>query len=108
MKLKNMQIYEQTIRKKIIPVLEKMSDSLDLWERFWEDCFKTGMSGDYGLPVGIYEITIVKTGELTVRGIKGSRATFSIFDDQIKKIYSNLERLEKDFDNKKILSRTIH
>lgn len=95
-----MDIYEHVIRKKIIPVLEKMTRDIDLWERKWEDCFITGMT-DFGLPIGVYEITIVRTGEVTIQNLTYPRVSFSLFDDRIKKIYSKLEKLESIIVDKK-------
>ena len=102
MKVKlKMETYEQSLRNKAIPHLEEMSNSFNLWGRDWEDTFRTAVHGDYGLLVGAYEVTVVKTGELTVRGITSTRAIFSVFDDRIKTIYSALEKLESKKDCKK-------
>ena len=89
-----MEKYERALRERVIPFLEKMTDSLQLWERKWEDAFCSGICGDYGLPNGVYEVILVRTGEITIQGIAGLRLTFSVFDDRAKKIYSRLEQLE--------------
>ncbi len=90
-----MKTYERALRERVMPTLERMTGSLGLWKRSWEDAFETGITGDYGLPAGVYNVTIVRTGELTVQRINRTGATFSIFDDRAKAIYSTLEQLEK-------------
>lgn len=88
---------ETTIKKYLIPALEKIAQP-EIWEKSEKrDAFITGLAGGFGgLPEGIYEITIFKTSKITVEPLKGGiPQAVSIVDKRIKEIYTTLERLEK-------------
>jgi len=36
--------YNNILKKEIIPILERMSKRINLWDRKWEDSFETGMT----------------------------------------------------------------
>ena len=98
-----MENYEQVMRERVIPVLEEMTCSLGLWERKCEDAFSTGIAGDYGLPIGVYDVIVVRTGEVTANRLGRKKAIFSVFDDRGKAIYSALEQLERSMPKSKRL-----
>ena len=102
-----MEKYEKAMRELVIPVLEEMTCSFGLWERVWEDTFRTGIAGDYGLPVGVYDVTLVRTGEVTANRLGSKKATFTIFDDRAKTIYTTLEQLERESPRPKIKSKGL-
>ena len=94
--------------KSFIPFLEKTIQP-GLWQRggLWQrsssnDAFVTGVVGTCSgaLPEGIYEITIFKTGKITVESLKaplegGAPVTFSAVGDEFREIYLDLEDLER-------------
>ncbi|MBI2632084.1 hypothetical protein HYW75_03710 [Candidatus Pacearchaeota archaeon] len=88
--------YHKKIREDVIPFLERISP--DMWIRQWEDIFTTGItnfSGWLRLPLGTYRIILVKTGELTFKRLCEDYESFTVFDNEVKAIYSKLEQFEK-------------